>query len=162
LKPEFSMRSSQVIARSLKITRTTHSLVAAITAAVALNSMVAIQYLGVSGQAALLVAVFVSLGVGSLAVSKDVYSRSIQTVANLRSIGATTGSISSALASAMIVYGLAGAVIGVAAGSALGFTFGSSGAWSVSLLSEAIGVIAASSGAIAAGFYIGARTTWRS
>ena len=162
MKPEFSLRSSQVIARSLKITRTTHSLVAAITAAVALNSMVAIQYLGLSGQAALLVAVFVSLGVGSLAVSKDVYSRSIQTVANLRSIGATTGSISSALASAMIVYGMVGAVIGVAVGGAMGFALGGGVSGGASILSEAIGVIAVSSGAIAAGFYIGARTTWRS
>jgi hypothetical protein len=162
VKSGFSMRSSQVIARSLKITRTTHSLVAAITAAVALNSMVAIQYLGLSGQAALLVVVFVSLGVGSLAVSTDIYSRSSQTLTNLRSIGATTGSISSALALAIVGYGIAGAVIGAGSGGALGFALGSSGAGSMSLLTDAIAVIAASSGAIAAGFYVGARATWSS
>ncbi len=155
-----SIRSGQVIARSLKITRATSTLVAAVTAAVALNAMVAMQFIGSAGQIALLALVFISLAIGSLAVSVDVYSRSSQAVANLRSIGASKGSISSALAVAVVGYGAVGAVLGAAVGGVTGLALG--GGWGVSLLAESVGVIAVASGATAIGFYVGARRAWPS
>ncbi len=157
-----SMRSGEMVARSLKITRATHTLVAAVTAAVALNTMVAIQSLGVAGQAVLLAIVFLSLGLGSYAVSTDVYSRSGQAIANLRSIGASRGSISSALALAIVGYGVVGAALGAVVGALLSLALGSGGAGGVSMLIQSAGVIAAASAATAAGFYAGVRSSWRS
>lgn len=154
------MRSDQAIVRSLKITGTTRSLVAAIAGAIALNSTVAIGYVGVAGEAVMLFVVFASLGLGSFAMSTDIYSRSSQTVANLRSIGATSKSISWSLASAMITYGVAGAAAGGAAGGAFGWAAGAGGG--ISILTDVVAVIVASAGGVAAGFYAGGRAAWRS
>jgi ABC-type lipoprotein release transport system permease subunit len=135
--------------------------VAAVTAAVAMNTMLAIHHLSATGQGALLVAVFASLTVGFLAVSVDLFSRSSQTVASLRSVGASRGTISSAFALAILVYGIAGAAIGVLAGGAFGYALGDSATGVVSMIIDSACVIVASSGAAAAGFYAGARTAWR-
>ena len=162
MKQAASMRSSQMISRSMKITGTTHALVAAVSAAVALNAMIAMQYLGLLGQVALILIVFVSLALGSLAVSMDIYSRTSQTVANLRSIGATSRSISSALAAAMVFYGLAGALLGSVAGVLIGLIFGGAGTQALSPFAESAGLIAASALAAATGFYAGAKISWRS
>jgi len=127
-----------------------------------MNAMIAMQCVGFDAQLALLAIVFVTLAVGTLALSSDLYSRSSQTVSNLRSIGASKGAISSAFALAIVAYGVAGAVVGVAAGSALGFALGSSGAGAISLVVESLGVMVAASTATSAGFYAGARSAWRS
>ena len=162
MRPAATIRSGQIIARSLKVTGTTHMLVAAVSAAVALNSTVAMRFVGFDGQVLLLAVVFASLALGSLAVSLDVYSRSGQAVANLRSIGATSGNISGALAVAIVGYGVAGAAVGAVAGGALGFALGGGGAAVFSLLAGSVSVIAAAACATGAGYYAGARLTWRS
>lgn len=161
MRPAEALRSGQMIARSLRITGTTHTLVVVVSAAVALNASVAMQYLGLVGQVVLLAVVFASLSLGSLAISRDVYSRSGQAVANLRSIGATGSNTSRALAVAIVGYGIGGAALGAFAGSALSFALGA-GTGAVSTLSESLAVMAAAAGATAAGFYEGARMTWRS
>ena len=151
-----------MIARSMKVTRTTQAIVGVISAGVAVNAMVAMQYLGVPGQAALLFMAALSIAVGSLVVSIDVYSRSSQAVANLRSIGASSGSISRALAIAIVGYGVAGAALGAIIGGSIGSAFGSGGASASGLLVEAFSVIIASACATAGGFYLGVRMVWRS
>ena len=86
--------AGSVVARSLRISAATHAGVAAVAAAVALNAIVAMQFLQTAGQAVILAAVFALLCVGLSATAMDLYSRSKQTLSNLRSIGASRGRIS--------------------------------------------------------------------
>ena len=159
---EISMHPGDMVARSLSITRTTHALVAVVTAAVTLNAMVAMQFIGLLGQAVLLSLVFVTLAAGLSAVSLEVYSRSGQAVSNLRSIGATSGSLSKAVLVSIIGYGAAGSALGAAAGAGLGAALGGPSVAGVTALAEGVGVIVAASAATAAGVYLGARAAWRS
>jgi len=157
---EFSLGSGFIVARSLRITRTTHLLVASITAAVALNATVAVQFLAPIGQAVLLSVLIVFIALGSAAVSRDIFTRSSQAVSSLRSIGATSGSLSSAVMLSNLEYGgigsAAGAIVGVALGAAFG---GSSGFMSVYGFALVVG---ASVAAVALGAYAGGRSLWRS
>ena len=157
-----SSRSGDLVARSLRISTATHAGVAAVSAAVALNAMVAMQFLGGAGQAAILTTVFVLLGAGLSAISMDLYSRSKQTLSNLRSIGASRGKIFRAVVISIAIYGAAGALLGTAVGAGIGAGLGSSGTAGTNLLIESIGVIIASSGAIVAGVYAGGWAFWRS
>lgn len=156
-----SLNGSAAVARSLKVTRSTHGVVAVINAAVAANAMVALGPLGYMGQAVLVAVVFASVAATVLAVCTDIFNRSSQTVANLRSIGATSGSLSSAVAFSLIIYGSAGSVVGAAAGGALAAGLGS-GVLSASLLIGVVAVVISASAATAAGAYAGARMSWRS
>ncbi|MDG7010874.1 MAG: hypothetical protein JRN57_02015 [Nitrososphaerota archaeon] len=149
------------VARSLRISGSTHVMAAAISAAVSLNGTIALQTLGVLGQAAVVAVVFLSVAACTAAISVDILGRSTKAVSDLRSIGASRWSISSALFGSMLVYGAAGSflggVVGATAGSAL---FG--GALGAQTLAEVLAVLAASVGAVAAGAYAGGRITWRS
>ncbi len=162
MKGGFSLSGNQAVARSLRISGATHATVATVSAAVALNGMVAMQFLGSAGQAVLLGVIFATLAAGLAAISVDLYSRSIQTISNLRSIGASRGGISQAVAFSMVVYGGAGAVVGTAAGAGVGAAFGSSGISATSYVVDFVAVLVASSAAIAAGVYAGVRTRWHS
>ena len=150
-----------LVARSLKISRATHMTVVAVVAAVALNATVAIQYLGAFGQAVLLCLIFASVAVGLSAISADLYSRSSQTISNLKSIGASRRSISYALTLSVIGYGAAGAFVGAAGGACLGVALGSGGVPINTLILEVVGVMAIASSATATGVYGGSRI-WRS
>jgi hypothetical protein len=154
-------RSEDLIARSLRISMATHAEVAAVSAAVALNAMVAMQFLGIGGQAVILFAVFVLLCVGLAAASMDLYSRSKQTLSNLRSIGASSDKISRAVITSIATYGAAGALLGTAAGAGIGAGLGGSGTAGANILVQSLGVLVASSGAIVAGVYAGGWATWR-
>jgi putative ABC transport system permease protein len=155
------VRAGDVVARSLRISTATHASVAAVSAAVALNATVAMQFLRTPGQAIILAAVFVLLCVGLSAISVDLYSRSKQTLANLRSIGASRGKISQAVIASMVVYGAVGALLGTAAGAGIG-SLGGSGAAATDVLFQSLGVLVASAGAIVAGVYAGGWAAWRS
>lgn len=161
MKREVEIRSDNMVSRSLKITGSTRTIVAAVAGAVALNGSIAMQSLSTLGQLVVVAAVFVSLGAGSLAISKDVFTRSSQTVANLRSIGASSGSITAAVVSSVVVYGIAGAALGALVGGALGAGLAGS-AFDSALLIQALAVVASSAAAIAAGVYAGGRAAWRS
>ena len=150
-----------MIAKGLKISGSTHTLVASVSAIVALNAAVALQFIGLDAQAALLATVFASMAFCTAMVATDLFSRSGQAVSSLRSMGATTGSISSAVVLAMIGYGVAGAAIGAALGGALGAGLGA-GPGLLSLLIDSVAVIVISSFALIAGFYAGVRRAWRS
>jgi hypothetical protein len=156
-----SLGGSAAVARSLKVTRATHGVVAIVNAAVAANAIVAMGPMGLVGQAVLIAIVFASVTATAFAVCTDIFNRSSQTVANLRSIGATTGSLSSALLFSTISYGSAGSALGAAAGAALGAGLGA-GLVAVPLLIEVVAVVIASSAATAVGVYAGARMSWRS
>ncbi len=154
---EFAVHASDLVARSLKISRATHMTVAAVVAAVALNATIAIQYLSALGQAALLVLIFFSVAGGLSAISADLYSRSGQAVSSLKSIGATGKSISYAVIMSVVGYGAAGAVFGVLVGAGFGAALGNGGVSATALLVEGLGVIVAASAATAAGVYAGGR-----
>ena len=156
-----SLHEGQLLARSLKVSKSTHLVVVTVAAAVAANAAAAIQMTGTVGQAVLLALIFVTLAAGTSAISSDIYARSSQTIANLRSIGASSRSLSSAVFFSVIGYGVAGSALGAGVGSALGFALGGQGGVA-SLLVAVLGVILASSAAAAAGVYAGGRRTWRS
>lgn len=159
---EATISATQMVARSLKISRTTHIVVASLSLGVALNAAVAMQYLGITGQAVLLAIVFASLVAGSSAVSMDVYSRSSQVVSNLRSIGASKNSVSSAVVFSMIGYGAGGAAIGGVLGVPIGAVLGGGTVVGTTILIQVIAVVVAASSGMSAGIFFGARAGWRS
>ncbi|MDG6909426.1 MAG: hypothetical protein JRN08_03565 [Nitrososphaerota archaeon] len=156
----FSIHESALVARGLGMTRSTDIVVGSVTAAVAANATVAMQFTGLLGAAVLAVLVFASVAVGAWGVSTDVYRRSSQTVSNLRSIGATKGAISAAMAVPLVLYGAAGSTVGAGVGAVIGLLLG--GSPGVGLAVEVLAVVAASSAASASGVYYGVRGAWRS
>lgn len=149
------------VARSLKITGTTHAMFAAFSAGAALNGAVAALALGVAGDLVVVAAIFSTLALCSAAVSADVLNRSSKAVADLRSMGASRAAISTALFGAVVIYGAAGAAIGGLAGAGLGSVLlGSSIGTRTALV--IIAVVGASTAAQAAGSYAGGRSAWRS
>jgi predicted lysophospholipase L1 biosynthesis ABC-type transport system permease subunit len=150
-----------MVARGLRITRSTNGLLAAISAGVTANATVAVTQFGIDGKVGLLAIVFASIALSTYAVCVDILNRSSQTVANLRSIGADRGAISRAVLVFVLTYGSAGSILGVAIGTALGATL-SSFAISTSVLFDMISVFVASAMGTAIGVYAGARQAWRS
>ena len=156
-----SIQEGQLLARSLHVTRSTHVVVASLAAAVAANAAAAIQLTGLVGQIALLVVIFVTVAAGTSAISTDIFARSSQTIANLRSIGASSRSLSNAIFFSVIGYGVAGSALGGGVGAALGIALGAQGG-AFSALLAVLGVILASSAAAVAGVYAGGRRNWSS
>ena len=156
-----SLQEGQLLARSLNVSKSTRLVVATVAAAVAANAAAAIQMIGLVGQVVLLSLIFVTLAAGTSAISSDIYARSSQTISNLRSIGASSRSLSSAVFFSVIGYGIAGSAMGAGVGAALGLALGGQGG-AASVVLAVLGVILASSAAAAAGVYAGGRWTWRS
>jgi len=154
-----SLQEGQLLSRSLNVSRSTHLVVASLAAAISANAAAAIQLIGLTGQIALLVVIFVTIAAGTSAISSDIFARSSQTISNLRSIGASRGSLSSAVFFSVIGYGVAGSALGAGVGAALGVALGGQGG-AFSILFAVFGVILASSAAAAAGVYAGGRGTW--
>ena len=151
-----------VVAKSLGLTRSTHTLVAAITTAVTANAMIAIQLLTVVGQTAVLAILFVSVAFATYAVSTDVLARSSQTLGNLKSIGANRGKLTGVVLFNVTTYGAAGTALGSALGGIFGIAFGKFTGLDGSFLAEALSVFVVAAGATGAGAYVGTKTTWRS
>lgn len=126
-----------------------------------MNATVAMRFTSTAGQVVLALLVFASLAAGISAVSSDIFSRSSQAVSNLRSIGATSRSLTSALAFPVFGYSLAGSALGAGLGVALGFSLGPAAGPSVTFL-DVLAVIAVASAASVAGVYAGGRAAWRS
>lgn len=160
MKAEAMLQRGGPVARSLRITGSTHAMVVAFSAAISLNGMVAAQATGLLGEAAALAVIFASVAACSAAVSIDVLNRSSKTVADLRSIGASRWSISSALFGSMFAFGAVGSALGGLAGGAIGSAIAGTG-FGTSALMEAVAVVAVSASAVAAGSYVGGRATWR-
>lgn len=157
---EATVSATAMVARSLRISGTTHMVVASVSAAVAVNAAVALQFLGVGGEAAILAIAFLSLAAAASAISMDVYSRSAQVVSNLRSIGASRNSVSSAVVLSLIGYGGGGSVLGGAVGTALGAVLRGTGTGGGALILQLVAVALASCGGISAGIFYGARASW--
>jgi hypothetical protein len=161
VKAETILERGGAVARSLKITGSTHAMVAAISGAMALNGMLAALALGFIGEVVVIGVVFVSLAGCSAAISVDVLNRSGKAVADLRSIGASRGNISMAIFGSILFYGALGAVIGGAAGAGIGFSLLGGASGSQTLIGL-FAVVATSAVALAVGSYAGGRLTWRS
>ena len=151
-----------MVVRSLKISAATHLVVVSVAAGVAMNAAVAMQFLGLAGQAVLLAVVFLSLAAAASAISIDVYTRSAQVVSNLRSIGASSSSVSSAVVFSMIGYGAGGAALGGVVGTTLGASLGGAGLLGETLLIHMVAVVIAGCAGLSAGIFFGARSSWRS
>jgi predicted lysophospholipase L1 biosynthesis ABC-type transport system permease subunit len=156
-----SVNAGNLVARSLRVTRSTHLLVASIAAAVASNAALAMQFAGLIGLIVAPVLIFATLTVGVSAISSEIYSRSSQAVSNLRSIGASSRSLSSAVLIPVLIYVVLGAALGAIVGAGLGMAMaGSQGA--AALLMDIPAVVLACSAASAVGVYVGGRAAWRS
>ena len=158
---EAQVSATQMVARSLKISTATHLVVASVSAGVAVNAAIAMQFMGLGGQVVLLAVVFASLAAGSAAISLDVYSRSSQVVANLRSIGASRTSVSSAVVFSVLGYGAGGAALGGIIGDLLGTALGA-GTLGGAFLVQLFVVIVTASAGMSTGVFIGARSAWHS
>lgn len=158
---DISLYSGRLVARGLKVSRVTSTLVGVTTAGVALSAGLAMQFLGFAGQGTMIAVVFITLALGAATLSLDVYSRSSLVVSNFRSMGATSGSLSFAMMVSVLAYGAAGSAIGGTLGAALGASFGRSGIGAGPLIS-ALAVTISSCAAIVAGTYGGTRISWRS
>ena len=161
MKAEALMPRGSPVARSLRITGSTHAIAAAFSAAISLNGIIAAQALGPIGKAAVVAVIFVSVAACAAAVSVDVLSRSAKAVSDLRSVGASRRSISSALFGALFAYGAAGSALGGLVGAVLGSAL-AGGAFGVQSIVLVVAAVAASAGAVAAGAFLGGRSTWRS
>ena len=150
-----------MLARSLKVTKSTHTVVAIVAAAIAANAGIAFQLIGLFGQIAVLALIFASVALGTSAIASDIYTRSSQAMSNLRSIGASSRALTSAVFFAVIGYGVAGSALGAIIGSALGSSLGGQGS-AFSILFTVLAVVLCSSSAAAVGVYAGGRGTWRS
>ena len=156
---EATVSATAMVAKSLKISGTTQMVVGSVSAVVAVNAAVSIQFLGLGGQAAILAIAFLSLAAAASAVSMDVYSRSAQVVSNLRSIGASRNGVSSAVVLSLIGYGGGGATLGGAVGTALGAML-AAGTPETALGVQLVAVVLATCGGMAAGVFYGARASW--
>ena len=157
---EATVSATAMVARSLKISGPTHLVVASVSAGVAVDAALAMQFLGLGGDAAILVTAFLSLAAAAAAVSMDVYSRSAQVVSNLRSIGASRNSVSSAVVLSLIGYGGAGSVLGGVVGTALGASLEGAGAAGGTMVIQLVAVVLAACGGMSAGVFYGARASW--
>lgn len=159
---EATVSATQMVARSLRISAATHLLVASVSAGIAVNAAVAMQFLNLGGEAVLLAVVFVTVAAAASTVSLDVFSRSSQVVSNLRSIGANRNSVSSAVVLSLVGYGAAGAAIGTMTGGLLGAALGGEGTVGEALLIQMVGVVLTACAAMAVGVFYGARRSWSS
>ena len=150
-----------VVARSLKIGRSTDGLVATVNAAVAANAMVAMPLVGSGWDAVLIAVVFFSVMLSTLTISKDLLDRSSQTVAGLKSIGATGTALSLAILGAILAYGALGSALGAGLGGTLGVSM-AKGGFGASFGADLISVVVTAAVATGAGVYAGARMAWRS
>jgi hypothetical protein len=157
---EATVSATAMVAKSLKISGPTQLVVASVSAGVAVNAAVAMQFLGIGGQAAILAIAFLSLAAAASAISMDVYSRSAQVVSNLRSIGASRNGVSSAVVLSLIGYGGGGAALGGIIGSALGALLVGTGTFGGVLVVRLMAVVLAACGGMAAGVFYGARISW--
>ena len=157
---EATVSATAMVARSLKISGTTQWVVASVSAGIAVNAAIAMQFLGIGGQAAILAIAFLSLAAAASAVSMDVYSRSAQVVSNLRSIGASRDGVSTAVVLSLIGYGGGGAALGGVIGTALGTALGGAGTLGGVLFVQLVAVVLATCGGMAAGVFYGARASW--
>ena len=155
-------RTYGAVAKSLRITRSTYVLVAALTAGITANAMVAIQFQGLAGQATLFALAFVSVAVATCAVSADMFSRSRQVVDNLLSMGAKKGTLSRAVLATVFTYGTIGSLLGVLVGAGVGYALSNFTSAGVAILSEAVTFLIVSAGATTAGVYTGVGVAWRS
>ena len=157
-------RADPVIARSLKVTRTTFSMVATFTAGVAANVMLSAQVLSALGQVAVFALMFAVISIISASLVADIFTRSNQVVTTLRTLGATKGAISKSIVVSLFVPGAAGAAIGAALGGGLGaagLVQGALGTGLGSIMLNGVVVLAMSLAAIGCGVYAGVRTAWR-
>lgn len=115
-----SFRANSLVARSMRVSRPTGILSAAIAGGVSVNAAAAVQLIGMPQAALLFVLSFVSVAVGTWAISRDVCMRSAHAISNLRSIGAPKSAILSALLVPVLAYGASSAIVGGLAGGLAG------------------------------------------
>jgi uncharacterized membrane protein len=153
------------ITKSLKVTRVTFMMVASFTTLAAADAMVTLQIFNVFGQATILALTFFFVTLCASAIVADLIIRSGQTIATLRSLGATKSAVIKSVFMGILTSGLVGSVVGILLGAGLGAAVGVFGVQtSASIgggLVSAIMVLVFSIAALGSGAYVGVRRTWR-
>jgi ABC-type lipoprotein release transport system permease subunit len=139
--------------------------VAAFSALVATNVMLTLQTLSLAGQAAVLALTFSLVCIITAALVVDILSRSSQTVATLRTLGANQRVVALSILVSLIAFGAAGSAAGALLGGGLGAALGALGAapaqGAAATLTAGLVVWVLSIGAVAAGVLLGVRAAWR-
>jgi predicted lysophospholipase L1 biosynthesis ABC-type transport system permease subunit len=150
-----------MVVRSLRISRPTFYMVAAFSAAVAVNVMITLQALSYVGQATVLGFTLLLVGIVGAAVAIDILSRSNQGLATLRTLGAKREAVAFSMVSSLVTFGAAGSALGVTLGAGLVAALMRSGPLILSYtLLNALIVVGLSAAAIGFGVYVGVRASW--
>ena len=150
-----------MVVRSLRISRPTFYMVAAFSAAVAVNAMITLQVLSSVGQAAVLGLTSLFVGIVGAAVAIDILSRSSQGLATLRTLGAKRDAVAVSMVAILVAFGAAGSALGTALGAGLVAALIRSGPLILSgALVNALLVLGLSAAAIGVGVYAGVRASW--
>lgn len=153
------------VVRSLRIARSTFSVVAAFSALVATNVMLTLRTLSLAGQATVLALTFSLVCIITAALVVDILSRSSQAVSTLRTLGANQRVVAVSILVSLIAFGAAGSAAGALLGGGLGAALGAFGAAPAQGVTETLtaGLVVwvLSIVAVAAGVFVGVRTSWR-
>jgi len=150
-----------MVARSLRISRTTFYMVAAFSAAIAANATITLQVLSYYGQAAILGFTALFVGIVGASVATDILSRSSQDIGTLRTYGASREAVAWSMATSLVIFGAAGSAVGATVGAGFATTLRNSGQFIFSgTLINAFLVLALSIVAIGVGVYAGVRASW--
>ena len=150
-----------IVVRSLRIARPTFYMVAAFSAAVAVNAMVTLQVLNFVGQATVLGFTSLFIGIVGAAVAIDILSRSSQGLATLRTLGAKREAVAVSMVASLVAFGAAGSAVGTALGVGLVEALMRSGPSILSgALVNALLILGLSAAAISVGVYAGVRASW--
>jgi hypothetical protein len=161
LKKGVILGNDSVIARSLKVTNATFLMVGSVTTLMACESMVILGLLNALGEAAILGLTFALGLVITSALATDLVLRSSQSVATLRSLGATRGAVFRSILTSVFIFGVAGTAFGVAAGAGLGLGAGGAASLGGTLVNAAL-VAVLTLAALGAGVFVGVMRSWRS
>ena len=108
-----------MVARSLRISRTTFYIVAAFSAALAANATITLEVLSSYGQAAILGFTTLLVGVVSASVATDILSRSSLAIGTLRTYGARREAVAKSMVTSLVAFGTAGSAVGATVGVGL-------------------------------------------
>jgi len=164
MRRESALGGDTAILRSLKIAKTTFSVVLASTALVATNVMVTLRVLSFPAQVAILVVTFMCVCIIITAVVADVFSRSNQILGTLRTLGAKRETILVTTLVSLLGFGAIGSVLGAVVGVGLGAVIDVPGTATQGALTTLIDGLLVCGSLIAAtevGAFFGVRTSWR-
>lgn len=146
--------------KSLRVTKSTLTLVAFVPAVVAVNGMVLTQLLGPTGLTTGLGMVFACTAIAMFLIIADIMDRSTKAVSAMRSIGASRKTLASAILLGLLGFGVIGACLGSGLGAAIAGTIGRSIPTANIVVSASLVMVVSVVG-VASGAYFGLMLAWK-